>query len=394
MSLASAQLPDLHLRGKCCNFSSCGDCFNPGDRITLQPPKGDSNQPSVNVSTTTCCLFCISNRGNSEENKVTWQLFQQYLELCYGKQAAEIALSSKSIDSKSNNHTSGPLRARDYQELKEIAEFAHSYRDNIDYIFKLAKLKAYFDIQEPAKIREEISFNEGKLQRINSIHVETLDSLIGKEPFDIDKLKDNLKKIPLDKSLEDQDIERITLMVLDDILEAGVQVLTKDEIRAKLFKYIKALGINVKPPEFYERIAPLALKTLHKKDASALSPEEYEAYLQLASTLMFSKPITDSKANHPKQAQVSAAASMASFPVTLTSARNSEILGHIQFEGPKIALEQIAREINQSISDVSSAKIEPKSKEVLGEEVQLKNVDLKVSESLGSLQAPSNQQKH
>lgn len=334
MSLASFSLPDLQIRGKCCNFTRCGDCFNPGDRIIMQPPPQGSNEPTINVSTTKCCLFCIRDDGSVDENRLTWQVFHHYLELAYGKQAAEFALSSKRIDTRDALHLSTPLRAQDYQELKEIAEHAFSRHADVEEVFKWVKLKAAFESLSPAELKEITSF-EGKWERIGSIHVEGIKPTSKPEPFDVDKIKNNLRQAPVDKKLAEADIERITLLVLDDILMAGRDVLKRDEIQAKMLRYLKALGFTIRSPEYYERIAPLALRTLHKTDVNSLSSDEYAAYLQLASTLIMKRP-TMSSAGDAESLR-----SGVGFPVTISSAKDSQIIGHIQFIGPAPALEEL-----------------------------------------------------
>lgn len=340
MSLASFSLPDLQIRGKCCNYSNCGDCCNPGDRIIMHPPPQGSNEPTINVSTTKCCLFCIRDNGSADENRMTWQVFHHYLELAYGKQAAEFALGTKSIDLKDARHFSMPLSAEDYQELKEIAEHAFSRQSTIEAIFKWAKLRAAFERVDPLEIKET-PLLDGRLERIGSIHVEAQTPLLRLEPFNVDKIKRNLRQVPLDRKLEEDDIERITLLVLDDILAAGKDVLKRDEIQAKMLRYLKALGFSIKPPEYYEKIAPLALRTLHKTDINALSPDEYAAYLQLASTLIMKKPSPFG------MSEPSLHERNIGYPVTLTSSSDSKIMGHIQFIGPAHAIEEIKSTISK-----------------------------------------------
>jgi hypothetical protein len=233
------------------------------------------------------------------------------------------------------------LRAQEYQELKEIAELAFSRQGTVKEMFKWAKLRAAFESISPGEIKGPLPI-EGKLERIGSIHVES-SKASSLEPFNIDKIKNNLREAPLDRKLEEEDIDRITHLVLDDIILAGRDVLKREEIQAKMLRYLKAQGLTIRTPEYYERIAPLALRTLHKSDINALSPDEYAAYLQLASTFIMKRP------SPPSSSGMVESARSVGLPVTLTAAKDSRIIGHIQFIGPAPALEELKSSLRKDL---------------------------------------------
>lgn len=283
MHLASFPLPDINFNSK--GYFSCCDCFSPGDRVVITPPLSQQDAPSLKISNKTCCLFCTDI--SATEDKDTWVIFRQYLTACYGEKPTELALSQHKVDLSSALKGKKALKAKDYQTIKRYAEYASKNQPFAQDIFKLAKFKVSFDQVAPAFLKP-IKNPEDILQKASSITIdsESSNGSIGLQHLSPDMIREDLRQLPLTRPLLEADIERITLMVLEDMVEAKALSLKKYDIINMMLRYLKALGFSMKTFEYYEEIAPLALKTLHKQDIQALSTDEYAAYLKLASSLI------------------------------------------------------------------------------------------------------------
>lgn len=298
MSLATAtfQLPDLHIRGRCCTDY---DCCNPGNRVIINPPTKDEGPqiPTIQIKSTHCFSCCIKS-DNEDENRRTWSAFQKGLEESYGKQAADAAFSTKNLQPDQVRQLGVPLRTGTYQELRELADLAKRNRTIVQEFFKWAQAKAQSErtLPHPSSPTSLLAARD-TTDIVRGLRVQSPDGA-REEQFNIEKLQERLRAMHLTKQLQSDDIRRITTMVLEDIALESKTVFTREEIRAKMIRYLKAADYDVEKPEFYEQIAPVALATLNKS-VDTLDGREYAAFLQVAMALIAKKPSPKVTPDHP-----------------------------------------------------------------------------------------------